>query len=208
MLSVLQVCRKFKFECNCHSRLKMTKYIIGHQCWYNIHTMLPECCLNVGLQCWGATFPQCLHNIAWMLSQHWSESCLNVVSTSGPNVEEWYVATTFTQHCYKLGQCCGNVEILVEIQHSYNIVWTSTQRCWDIVCTIWANVPTTLAQHWSVSWLVVLTCQLSTPGTLYPLPLTLCRAHMRTMILDITEHTLHSRKWVQLTHLSESSTSV
>ena len=74
--------RVYKLEWNCRSRPEMTEYNIRYHTWYNLHTILPECFLNIGPQCWrtlpkhclnfspqcrGATLPQHSHNIAWAL---------------------------------------------------------------------------------------------------------------------------------------------
>ncbi len=94
------MCRKFKFECTCHSGPKPTKYNVGtnigttfrqhcvnmSQCsgkhcvnvvamsfstlGTNIETMLRQHCVNVGAQHWGPMLRQRSCNSVWMLSQH------------------------------------------------------------------------------------------------------------------------------------------
>ena len=131
---MLLMCWRSKFECDCHSGPKPTKYNVGHWRWDNIHTLLPERGLNIGLhwcshnvhtalfECFLDVGPQnwewhC-HNVAWTSSHHrfwmlgtdietmFRQHCLNVVSMSVPNVES-NVATMFTQHCWTLFQHCS-----------------------------------------------------------------------------------------------------
>ena len=140
---MLQMFRKFKFECNCHSGPNLTKYNVGHQRW---------------------------HNVAWMLCEHWfptlgtdvettfTQCCLSVV---------W----TLADFPPTLWQCCGNFGIWVEIQHWYNVhtilyghphniagifksiyIWMLSQR-WDWHSdNVGTNIVTTLPQCWSISW--------------------------------------------------------
>ena len=100
---------------------------IGHQSCDNIHTTLPEHCLSVSPQCW----ERCCHKVHTILPG----CCLN---------NDW--------HRPMLWQCCGNTGILVKMQCSHKIVWTSTQRCWDVWKHLQMNVTTnlglTLRQHW------------------------------------------------------------
>ena len=138
---ILQMCRKFKFGCGCHSGPKTTKYNVGHPPWYNIHTTLPECCLNVG---WcRSTLWQCCGNIGVLVEiQHWynihttlPECCLNV---------GWRRSTLRFWSQYNVGttfiQCCLDVHttLLGHLKASTN------ERC--------HKVETTLLQRWSLSW--------------------------------------------------------
>ena len=109
------------------------------------------------------------------------QCCVKVVWTLVPIVADQHcdnIHTTLPECYLIIGQCkpmmwqsCGNVGILVEIQHWYNdhttlsgrphniagtfksiYKWMSPQhwvRHWDNVGT---NVVTTLPQHWIVSW--------------------------------------------------------
>ena len=98
--------------------------------WDNVYTMLLECCLNVGPQRW----EQCCHNIHTMLSEH----CLNVIPQRWDQ-HSHNTHTTLPESCLNIGRCLltmwqhwdfGWNTILV--QCSQNVVWMSTQCCWDI----------------------------------------------------------------------------
>ena len=80
-----------------------------------------------------------------MVTQH----CLNVVSTSVPNVER-DVAKTLTQHCLNfvstladVGQHCDNIVAMLGLWSKYNVGATFTQHC--------LNVHTTLLERLNVS---------------------------------------------------------
>ena len=109
---------------------------ISHQDWDNIHTMLPEHCLNISPQ----HSERYCHNVHTTLPEHclnirpkyWTqmlthEHCLNV----SPQHWKWHchnIHTTLPQCCLNVGQCwpmlwqcCGNVGIWVKIKCWYNI---------------------------------------------------------------------------------------
>ena len=116
---MLQMSRKFKFECNCHSGPKLTNYKVGTEVEKNIQamslstlgtdietmfrqaTLCEHQCPTLGTDV-ATIFTHCLNivsmsvtniesNVATMFTR-----CLNVVSTLVPNIES-DVATTFTQ---------------------------------------------------------------------------------------------------------------
>ena len=177
-MSMLQMCRKFEFEFNCHSGPKTTKYNIEHQNWYNIHTTLPEYCLNIGHQRWGVTLLQCSANVAWTLSHCQSPTLQSDIATTVHttstecclNVSPQCWGATLPQHSYIIGtsivQCwytllttwstLANIGMLVEVQYlcksSHNIVWMSTQHCWDnnkyLQMNIASSLSLTLRQRW------------------------------------------------------------
>ena len=157
------MCRKFKLECNSHSGPKPTEYNVGHQHWDNIHTILPEHCVNVGPQCWAPTLRWHSHNIAWMLCEHWSptsgtdvqttftQHCLNVVSMSVPTVES-NIATTFTQHCLNIvSMSFSNIgsDVATKYTQCYlNVEWTmSTDIMTMLGFSSKYNVGTMFTQH-------------------------------------------------------------
>ena len=94
--------------------------VLGWHC-HNVHTMLPEHCLNVGHQRWGAMLPQCSHDVAWTLSQCESP-------TVGIDI-----AATFTQ-------CCLNIVSMLITTVGDDIATTFIQSCQNIVSTSLTNV--------------------------------------------------------------------
>ena len=154
---MLQMCRQFKIECNCHSGPWTTKYNIGHQCCYNIHTGLPELCPNVG-RC-QPTLWHCCSKVGMLVKiQHWYTvpttlleyySTLANVSQSCDDVamlgfwSKYDIGTTFIQGCLDIHTTfLGHVKASTN-ERCHNI---GDQR-WDNVGT---NVVTTSPQRWSV----------------------------------------------------------
>ena len=165
---MLQICRQFKLECISDSGPKPSTTLstdfhttftqcclnivstlvpgVGYWHSHNIHTMLPENCLNVGSNI-ATTFTQHSHNVAWIFSQCQSPTLRATLQhshniawtlsqhhfpTLGTDVE-----TTFTQ------QWKSPTLRAMLPQHSHNIFWMMSER-W----TKLANVVTTLG-FWS-----------------------------------------------------------
>ncbi len=102
--------------CNCHSGPKMSKYNVGHQCWYSPN--IAWTCLKVGPKHWPSTLRQHSHN---------------VVPTSVPNVEEQCCHNVYTllpECCLSIGNVGQNSHRLMAtlgFRSKYNIGTTFTQ---------------------------------------------------------------------------------
>ena len=131
------------FSQHCLNIVSISAPNVGEQRCHNIHTTLPEGCLKVSPQCWGAILPQHWHNIAWVLSQCWSPML-------GSDI-----ATIFTQHWYSIvtmlvnvGQHCDNIGILVEILYWYNIHTTMSGRPHNVAGMFTSIYKSTWPQCW------------------------------------------------------------
>ena len=99
-----------------HSGPKMSNYNVGHYHWYDIHTTLPERCLNIGPQfklvtlAAATTFIHCcLKFVSIMASNVWKvmllQCWLNIVSMFSHDIGERYCHNIYTT----LPECCLNV---------------------------------------------------------------------------------------------------
>ena len=98
---------------------------VGHRCWDNIHTALPEHCVNISPQRWAPMLRQHSHNVAWMLSQHWEQSHNIAWMLSS----HWPMSSNIVTTLWQLWDFGRNT---MYIQRSHNVVWTSTQCCWNV----------------------------------------------------------------------------
>ena len=173
---MLQMCRKFKFGCNCHSGPIPTKYYVEHQCWDNAwtlsqcrspvlgtdyHTTFMQCCLNVistSSPNIASDIASKFTNIAWMLSQCHSTTlcmdvetpcCLNVVLMSFHNIVHGCRDTM-------LPECCLDVSPQCWERHCHNVHATYPEQCLNIDPQCWGatlpqyshNVAWTLPECW------------------------------------------------------------
>ena len=119
----------------CLNIVSMSIPIFGHQYCDNVHTTLPECCHNVSPQHW----QQLCHNIHTTLPEH----CLNVDHNC------WGVLCHIVVPMLAdVNQHCGNIGILVKIQHWYNIHTMFSGHPHSLVGTFESIYKWTLPQRW------------------------------------------------------------